>query len=303
MAGLPTRHICSVNPSYLNLLIKLENEGKSKETVETTNKALTHISKHVNLTEPEQVKRFIAKKQCSNAHKRNLCDAYDKYAKYQKIQWEKPKYQPEARHIKIPTKEKLEMLIANAGYKMATKLQLSVETGIRPVELCNLKLKDIDLDQNLIYPTTAKHGAARTLKISNTLNAMLKYYISKNNININDKVFNITPRSYSKLFSYTRNALANKLKDPTLTQIRLYDFRHHYATMLYHKTRDILLVKQSLGHKQIENTLIYTQLLNLNEDEWICKGATTKEEAMQLIEAGFEYVTEIDRTKLFRKRK
>jgi hypothetical protein len=58
-----------------------------------------------------------------------------------------------------------------------------------------------------------------------------------------------------------------------------------------------------MGHKRIQTTLIYTQLLNLNDDEWISKGATTKEEAKQLIEAGFEYVTEIEGTKLFRKRK
>ena len=33
------------------------------------------------------------------------------------------------------------------------------------------------------------------------------------------------------------------------------------ATTLYAKTRDILLVKQQMGHKKIETTLIYTQLL------------------------------------------
>ncbi len=59
-----------------------------------------------------------------------------------------------------------------------------------------------------------------------------------------------------------------------------------------------------MGHKKIETTLIYVQLANVTEeDEWICKGATNKEEAMQLIEAGFEYVTETDGAKLFRKRK
>jgi len=31
--------------------------------------------------------------------------------------------------------------------------------------------------------------------------------------------------------------------------------------MLYHKTRDILYVKQQLGHRNIENTMIYTQLI------------------------------------------
>ncbi|MDH5450134.1 MAG: hypothetical protein OEX77_04395 [Candidatus Bathyarchaeota archaeon] len=49
--------------------------------------------------------------------------------------------------------------------------------------------------------------------------------------------------------------------------------------------------------------MIYTHLVGFAEDEWICKAATTVEEAQKLIEAGFQYVTEIDHVKLFRKRK
>ena len=59
-----------------------------------------------------------------------------------------------------------------------------------------------------------------------------------------------------------------------------------------------------LGHKRIQNTLIYTQLVNFQgEDEYICKAASTIEEAKQLIEAGFEYICDIEGVKLFRKRK
>jgi hypothetical protein len=58
-----------------------------------------------------------------------------------------------------------------------------------------------------------------------------------------------------------------------------------------------------MGHKKLDITLIYTQLLNLNEDEWTCKGATTVEQATQLVESGFQYVTEIEGVKLFKKRK
>jgi len=60
---------------------------------------------------------------------------------------------------------------------------------------------------------------------------------------------------------------------------------------------------REMGHKQIRTTMIYTQLLNLNDDEWTVKTATNVTEATALIEAGFEYVTEIDGIKLFRKRK
>jgi hypothetical protein len=60
---------------------------------------------------------------------------------------------------------------------------------------------------------------------------------------------------------------------------------------------------QVLGHKRIQNTLIYTQLVNFEDDDFVCKGATTVEDACKLVEAGFEYVCEIQGSKLFKKRK
>ncbi len=73
--------------------------------------------------------------------------------------------------------------------------------------------------------------------------------------------------------------------------------------MLYHKTKDILYVKQKLGHKRLENTLIYTHLVNFKAEEYTVRVAENLEEACKLVEAGFEYVTEMNGNKLFRKRK
>jgi len=75
--------------------------------------------------------------------------------------------------------------------------------------------------------------------------------------------------------------------------------------MEYAKTRDILHVMQLLGHKNIRNTLIYTQLIKLKtEDEFHSATAKTTEEAKQLIDDGFEYVcTTPEDVMLFRKRK
>ena len=60
---------------------------------------------------------------------------------------------------------------------------------------------------------------------------------------------------------------------------------------------------RTLGHKDIRNTLVYTQLIDTRNDEYVCKTAKSLAEAGTLIEAGFEYVTELDDVKLFRKRK
>jgi len=73
--------------------------------------------------------------------------------------------------------------------------------------------------------------------------------------------------------------------------------------MEYHKTKDILYVKKLLGHKRIESTMLYTQLIDFSEHEYNCKVAANVEEAKKLVEAGFEFVTDFDAYKLFRKRK
>ena len=282
----------------------MKNNARSDYSIKVVDKSLTHISKHANLNEPEQVKTFIAKLQTSNGYKRNLSIAYNKYCKYYQIEWQMPLYKTEAKTIKIPTSAKLEMLVASAGRTLSIKLTISKETGLRPIELHNLKVKDIDLEQKLIYPTTAKHGKARALKMSNNLQNMLQTHIINHKLNPNDKLFKGNAQNYGKYYRDMRNNLANKLQDQTIRTIRLYDFRHHYATMLYHKTRDILYVKQQMGHAKVDTTLIYTQLLDLNEDEWTCKATRETAEATQLIEAGFEYIaTTPDALMLFRKRK
>jgi integrase len=287
----------------LNVLASMKNNARSEYSIKTVNKALTCISQHADLNQPEQVKHFIANKNVSEGYKKSLSIAYNKYCQYYQIQWNMPLYKPQAKSIKIPTTQKLEMLIASSGRILSIKLSISKETGLRPVELHNLKVKDLDLDQRIIYPTTAKHGSARTLKISNNLTATLQNYVNTNKLNLNDKLFKDTAENYGKHYRLARNSLAKKLNDPTLKTIRLYDFRHYYATNLYAKTRDILLVMKQMGHRQIRTTLIYTQLLNLNEDEWTCKTASNVKDATQLIEAGFEYITVTDGTMLFRKRK
>jgi hypothetical protein len=58
-----------------------------------------------------------------------------------------------------------------------------------------------------------------------------------------------------------------------------------------------------LGHKNIANTLIYTQLVEFERDEYCSAVANNVDEAKKLIEAGFEFVCSHNETMLFRKRK
>jgi hypothetical protein len=64
-----------------------------------------------------------------------------------------------------------------------------------------------------------------------------------------------------------------------------------------------LRANKDLCHKSINNTLIYTQLVDFKDNEYIPKVASTVKEACQLVEAGFEYVCEINGIHVFRKRR
>jgi integrase len=150
-----------------NVLIDMKKNARSDYTINFTRKALNRLAQLTTLNEPEAVKMIIADlKDVSNAYKRNLCIAYNKYAKFYGLTWIMPQYKQEEKVIALPTHEKLQMFIANARRNLSMKLQASLETGIRPVELARLKVKDLDLEHNRVNPTTAKNGKARSIPIS-----------------------------------------------------------------------------------------------------------------------------------------
>lgn len=93
------------------------------------------------------------------------------------------------------------------------------------------------------------------------------------------------------------------MQNHRLLEITFTTFRHWGATMTYHYTKNILLVKKLLGHKNIQNTMKYTQLVHFENDEFEVAAATNIEEAKQLLAVGFNYITEKNDIMLFRRPK
>jgi hypothetical protein len=75
--------------------------------------------------------------------------------------------------------------------------------------------------------------------------------------------------------------------------------------MEYNRTLNIEYVQQLLGHKKLENTDLYTQLISFENDQYHVAHARNLEEEGKLIEAGFEYVrySGKDEVAIYRKRK
>ena len=280
----------------------MKKDHLAETTIKVTDRRLRLIAKSANLNNPEEVTEYLANKKGKNGYIDSLVSAYERYTRYNEIFWKKPNVKRYSQPPYVPTTEETSILIANAGTKYSLILSILRDTGMRPIEIERTKLKWLDLNRGLINVETAKNGNGRTLKLKPQTLAMLKTYLAKHNFNLNDNVFPPT-KTMRSVYTKIRNRTAKKLQKPELRRVSMYSFRHYFGTMLYHKTKDILYVKQQMGHKRIENTLIYTHLINFAEDEWIHGTAQTLTEACKLIDAGFEYVTEIDGIKLFRKRK
>ena len=193
----------------------------------------------------------------------------------------------------------LDQLIAGCSKRMSTFLQLLKETGMRCGEACDLlKWTDIDFEQRSIRITPEKGSNPRILPISTKLVDMLQE-ISRNTIT----VFGVNADLMRRNFGKQRKRIAAKLKNPRIKQITFHTFRHWKATMEYHKTKDILHVKEILGHKSLNNTMLYTQLINFKDEDFTASVAHSEEEACKLVEAGFDYVCDFNGNKIFRKRK
>ena len=179
-------------------------------------------------------------------------------------------------------------------------LQLGKETGARAGELFSLSWTDINQETATINITPEKGSNPRNLRYSKRLNNVLNQ-IPK----IDNKVFSHYKNlsSLRRIFERQRRRCAHKLGNPGLLQITFHTLRHWKATTEYHKTKDILHVMRLLGHRNIKNTLLYTQLMNTQQEDYICKIAETTQQIAQLIKDGFEYICEHENLKFFRKRK
>jgi integrase len=266
-------------------------------TAETYLKRLNILGKLADLNDVDKIKTLICQYPRTESYKELLTCAYDYYVRFNNLSWTKPSFNREDVPIFLPTENELDELIGHATYKMSVFLQLLKETAVDAGEAWKLRWIDITGKSVSISPT--KNHNSRTLPITDNLLSRLLRLPHKNERVFACKALDDFRRRYEEM----KVKLSKKLENPRLKQISFKTFRHWKATMEYSRTKDILHVKWFLGHKRIENTLVYTHLIDFTAEEYTCRVARSIEECSQLIEAGFEYVTQFDGVKLFRKRK
>lgn len=254
-----------------------------------------------DLLDPESIKLTIAMQEgWSSTTKEHAVTAYTSFLKMLGGTWKPPKYNRVRKLPFIPTEQEVNELIAGCNRKTSTFLKLLKETGVRSGEAWNLEWTDFNFENRTVSITPEKGSNPRVLRISSELIAMLKALPKTSH-----EVFAGSLRHFRRSFRRQRKRITHKLQNPRVNRITFHTLRHWKATMEYYRTKDILHVKQLLGHKSINSTLMYTQLVNFREDEFHVKVARNVKDASELVKTGFQYVTGEyhDGGKIFRKHK
>jgi integrase/recombinase XerD len=295
----------NIKASLIDFAWQMKKQGYSESTIRTYAYALKNLVKHnADLSNDDSVKEVLAKSKWSNTHKNGLIAAFTLYLSMHGKTWNPPICKLTRKLPFIPLEKELDDLIAGCGKKTSAFLQTLKETALRRAEACNLEWKDVDFQRKIIlFNNPLKNGNPRIFHISDKLISMLSTLPKKNKylFGTNNQITRQT------VFYKSKKRLMRKLGNPRLLRIGFHTFRHWKATTLYHQIRDIVVVKEFLGHKNLNTTLLYIQLdkalFKEHSSEFIVKATQDHDEIKALLKVGFEYVCTKDELLFFRRRK
>jgi len=141
-------------------------------------------------------------------------------------------------------------------------------TGMRVGELASLDLDDLDLDDKHLR-VRVKGGATQVKFLRTDLRSLLARYLKTRRkactVDPQDRALWLSNQGTRLTVRQIERRLAGWLAAAGITkQLGPHGLRHTFATSLYGRTGDVLLVQRALGHASVETTRRYT---HLNDEE------------------------------------
>lgn len=157
-------------------------------------------------------------------------------------------------------------LTDNFSYRNKAMLELMYASGLRVSELVNLKLQDIDLNQDIIR-TFGKGSKERVIPIGDYAKEYLEKYIyeyrgsmlkkeASEYLFLNNHGKKMTRQGFFKIIKkISQEKGINKELSP-------HTLRHSFASHLLKYGADLRTIQELLGHSDISTTQIYTHITN-----------------------------------------
>lgn len=218
-------------------------------------------------------------------HYLTMLRAFFKWAIDNKLYTEQPVTKsllPNAEQIKhdIPTIEEINLLLSgkkpryarhNTMQRNRAIVTLFIQSGLRVSELCNLRIKDLDFEHNIVYVDHGKGDKSRYAPFPSTAQKNVQEYIIHRKIELKPRILPqdaflfigddehkpLTRQAVTKLVrGYVARLTGHK-------GIGAHDLRHAAASLWDNCGANIRDVQKALGHANVATTeRIYIQILD-----------------------------------------
>ena len=162
------------------------------------------------------------------------------------------------RYLSSEEAQRLIQSLKNSDNQMLQYIiPMLIFTGARKNEVLYSRWEDLNYEQRIWRIPMSKSGKARTVPISD---AVMRLLSTVPKINDCPWIFPNpeTQRPYKNFF----NAWHTARKKVGLSDVRVHDLRHSFASFLVNSGRSLYEVQKILGHSQISTTQRYAHLSN-----------------------------------------
>lgn len=255
--------------------------GRSQRTFDNYARHVAAIALHFNCVptelDPEQVKDYLYLLQQRSKTPSQTYFKHTVYGLRFLLKTEGLAYE----HLHLPSIAKVEkcrvilskqevwrMLQGAALLKHKILIGIIYGCGLRCMEVCNLKLSDIDFDRRTLHVVQSKGNKDRLLPLSEHLIRGIKNYIAT----MHPKQFLFEGKQGTQGDDFDNRYSARGVqwvvkevaqKAGILKDVHTHMLRHSYATHLLEDGLDILTLQHLLGHEQIDTTMEYLHLCQL----------------------------------------
>lgn len=134
--------------------------------------------------------------------------------------------------------------------------------GLRKSEFLGLRVWDLDFENNYlkVRAVNAKDRGDRVIPMSSKLVQRLQSYLEVRKQKKSD-LLSLWLSDHGQAFSkHGWDHFVDQLSERLGFKVKTHKFRHTFATKYYQATHDVIGLKQLLGHKDLNTTMIYAQV-------------------------------------------
>ena len=162
----------------------------------------------------------------------------------------------------VPTTQEVQLFINTLPtLKQKTMVALMYSAGLRVGEVCSLKYSDIKRSSMRIHVAQAKNRSDRYAILSQkSLDMLTEYWYAYGKPTkwlFPSKQDTSRP---CKTAILANQVLQHRKKLDLNPKLNCHSFRHAFGTHLYEAGTDLLTIKELLGHKSLNSTVIYVHL-------------------------------------------